>query len=99
HGAVDVALSPDLGFRGRRVQVSVHDVQPLHDHDDRAPRGVIETAAQRGVDPVVGRRPLGVAYGLIGRNWIIEYRGVASASHRGRAHAGSNHGAALVIRV
>jgi hypothetical protein len=71
--------------------VGVELVETLHDDSDRSLGRVVKPAAQRGVNPVVGRGALGVAHCLIRADRVVEDGGVAAAAHRGRADRGCNH--------
>ena len=92
-------MSPNARLLLKQESGRIELVQPLHDDNDCAPGGVVEPAAQGGVNPGVRRGALGIAHRLIRADRVVEDGGVAAAAHRGRADGGRNHLPAPVVGV
>jgi hypothetical protein len=70
-------------------------MQPVHDQDDRTRPGVVQSAVERVVEPVVSRLPLGLRQGLLGFQWIVDDDEVGTPA---RQHAADRGGEPAALR-
>jgi hypothetical protein len=70
-------------------------VQPVHDQDDRTRPGVVQSAVEGMIEPVVRRLPLGLRQGLLGFQRIVDDDDVGTPSGQ---HATDRGGKPAALR-